>query len=219
MLTIQQLVNRTLDKQPVIVDMLQQDIINIQALAERIHSEVEQQRKSKVTLAAVSMAIRRYTTELSLKPIFSHVIPSGLEVSTKSNIYEVAIEKSSQIRKIINTLYSHIKRSKGESLSVVEGTYEVVFFTNQSNKIYVKEALKNETITSEFDDLCYVTVNWETITKNIPGIYYRVTRELAIRGISMVSLYTIGAEMMVFVKRENLPEAYNAIENFISGKK
>lgn len=216
MVTIQELVNEELRKSPIIVDMLQQELANTNAVATKIQPSIEKKYGKKIELPAVSMAIRRFMENFSDNQIFKWSFPKDIEVSTKSKIYEVAIEKSPDIQKILNYLYDHIKRHKGEFLSVIEGTYEIVIFTNQTNKKYVLEAIKNQKITSELDNLAYVTVNWAKVTKDIPGIYYRITRELAVKNISIQSMHTIGAEMMMLFKEDALMEAYATIGKLLA---
>ena len=218
MVTIQHLVKRELQKNPFLIDVLQQELINISALALKIHPEIEKELGKKVKMAAIGMALRRFNEENVHKSIYQWEFPEDLEVSTKSQIYEVAIERTPQIKEILDYLYKKINLKKGEFLSFAEGTYEIVIFTNQTNKKYVNEAIKKHKITSECNNLAYVTVNWEKITKDIPGIYYRITRALAFRGISIQSFHTIGAEMMIFFKEEALVDAYQVISNLLRNK-
>ncbi len=218
MVTVQHLVKGELKKNPFIIDILQQELVNISALALKLQPAIEKELGKKVRTTAISMGLRRYASETSKKSIFQWRFPDNLEISTKSQIYEVAIEKTPEVKKILDYLYKNIKRNKGEFLSFVEGTYEIVIFTNQKNKKYVKQAIKKHNITSECDNLAYVTVNWEKITKDIPGIYYRITRALAFRNISIQSFHTIGAEMMIFFKEENLVDAYQVIGNLLHNK-
>ncbi|MBI5228233.1 hypothetical protein HY988_06600 [Candidatus Micrarchaeota archaeon] len=219
MVTIQELVNEELRKSPILVDMLQQELVNVNAVATKLHTKIEKKRGKKVELPAIGMAIRRFMEEYLGKAIFQWNFPKDLEVSTKSKIYEVAIEKTPDIPKILDHLYKHIKRQKGEVLSVIEGTYEIAIFTNQTNKKYVLEAIKGQIITSELDNLAYVTVNWAKITKDIPGVYYRITRELALKNISIQAMHTIGAEMMLLFKEEVLVDAYSTIGNLLAQEK
>lgn len=218
MVTIQHLVKKELQKNPFLIDILQQELINISALALKLQPEIEKELNQKVKTSAISMALRRYNSENSQKSIYQWKFPENLEISTKSQIYEVAIEKTPQVKTILDYLYKHINLNKGEFLSFAEGTYEIVIFTNQKNKKYVREAIKKQRITSECDNLAYVTVNWEKITKDIPGIYYRITRALAFRGISIQSFHTIGAEMMIFFKEDVLVDAYQVIGNLLQNK-
>src|SRR3989338_3606997 len=187
MATVQHEVEQELQKNPLLIDILQQELINISALALRLQPSLEKECNKKIKVTAISMALRRYVEKLTQKSIFTWEFPKNLEVSTKSQIYEVAIEKTPQFKKILDTLYQHIQIQKGDFLSFVEGTYEIVIFTNQKNKKHVRDAIKNHKKTAERDNLAYITVNWNESTKEIPGIYYRITRALAFRNISIQS--------------------------------
>ena len=218
MVNIQHLVKKELEKNPFLIDILQQELINITALALKLQPTIEKELGKEVKTTAISMALRRYSTEISTRSIFDWKFPKDLEVSTKSQIYEIAIEKTSKSKKILDKIYTSIKRYKGEFLSFVEGTYEIVIFTNQRNKNQVKQILKGQKITSEQDNLSYVTVNWRKITKDIPGIYYRITRAIAFKNISIQSFHTIGAEMMIFFKEVDFVRAYQVIDNILHNK-
>ncbi len=218
MVTTQHLVQKELEKNPFLIDMFQQELVNISAVAEKIHPIIQRELRKEVKLSAVSMAIRRYASTINKKQVFQWKFPPSLEIATKSQIYEVAIEKTPEIVKILRVIDSKIKRNKGDILSSIEGSYEILIFTNQHNKKIIKEALRGQKITSELDNLAYVTVNWEKLTKDIPGIYYRITRSLAFKGISIQSFHTIGAEMMIFFKEDVFMEAYQAIGNLLQNK-
>lgn len=218
MVTVQHLVKKELDKNQFLIELLQQELINISALALKLQPAIEKELGQKVKTTAIGMALRRYAAETSHRAVFNWKFPENLEVSTKSQIYEVAIERTPKVKKILDELYSHIERQKGEFFSFIEGTYEMVIFTNQHNKKRVRRAINDQKITSERDDLSYVTVNWEKKTKEIPGIYYRITRALAFRNISIQSFHTIGAEMIIFFKKEEMVSAYQVIDDILHNK-
>ena len=67
--TVQHLVKQEIEKNPFLIDILEQNLINISALAEKIQPFIEKELKKKIKLSAVSMAIRRYTQQIS-KSIF-----------------------------------------------------------------------------------------------------------------------------------------------------
>ena len=211
MVTVQHLVKKELERNPFLVDMLEEGLLNVSAVATKISHEISREMGKEIKLSAISMGIRRFTQAISTKNSQQWKFPKNVEISTKSQIYEVAIEKTPAIPIILKRLYKRIRREKGEFLSVVEGTYEFVIFTNQSKKEDVREALKGKKITSELNNAAYVTVNWKRITKDIPGIYYRITRALAFKGISIQSFHTIGAEMILFFKEDVFIEAYRTI--------
>ena len=218
MVTVQHLVKRELEKNPFLIDVMQQELVNISALALKLQPAIKRELGKEVKLSSIGMGIRRYKRDISKKAMLDWKFPKDMEISTKSQIYEVAIEKTSKIPDILEYIHKHVKRGKGEFLSVTEGTYEICIFTNQVNKKLVRNALKGQKITFELDNLAYVTMEWEKITKDIPGIYYRITRSLAFKGISIQSLYTIGSEMMIFFKEDAFLDAYQTIINIIQNR-
>jgi aspartokinase len=208
--SVQHAVRQELMKRPVLVDLLDEGVLNISAIAAKISAQIAKEAGREVKLSAISMAIRRYTEAAPAKRVRWR-FPKNLELSTKSQVYEIAIEKTPEIPALLKRLYKSVKRDKGEFLSLVEGTYECMIFTNQWKKQQVREALHGQRITSELDNLAYVTVNWQKGVKDIPGVYYRITRALAFRGISIQSFHTIGAEMMIFFKEDVFTDAYQTI--------
>ena len=218
MVTVQHLVKKELENNWILLDMMQQDLLNINAVAEKLHHNIEKSLGRKVKLSAISMAIRRYSEEFSSKNIFKWKFPEDLEISTKSNIYEIAIKKDSNLSKSLEQIRSKMSNQVGSFLSLVDGIHETVFFTNQSNKNNLKSILRSKEITSERDNLGYVSINFQEITKEIPGIYYRITRVLALKNISIQSMHTIGAEVIFLFKDEVLMEAYKSIKNLIENK-
>jgi len=218
MVTIPHLVKRELIKNPILTDVLQQKLVNISAVALKLQPSISKELNKEIKLSAISMAIRRISKEISVKDIFRWKFPDNLEISTKTNIYEIAFQKTAVLPNILKKINQKIKQQKGDFISIVEGTYEIVIFTNQANKKLIRQALKNQKITSELENLAYVTVNWEKITKEIPGIYYRITRSLAFKGISIQSFHTIGAEMMIFFKEDVFLEAFQTIADLLSNK-
>ncbi len=209
--SIQQLVIQELKKNHYLLELLQLKLTNITAIAKKLQKSIEKDLGSKSNVTAISMAIRRSLFVLTKENIFDFKFPENLEISSKSQIYELAIarsEKNSVIAKKINEKFS---AAKGDYISVIEGTYEIVIFTNQKHKKIIRKLISNCKITSEADNLAYITVNWENNTKDIPGIYYRITRALALKNISIQSFHTVGAEMMIFFKEEVFQDASQTI--------
>ena len=218
MVTVQHIVKKELEKNPFLIDILQQGLANVSAVADKMHAAIEKEIRKKVKISAISMSIRRYITETSGKEMFKWPFPENLEVSTKSKIYEVAIERNPQFREIAKNIGKAIDKSKGDFLSIIEGTYEIVIFTNQKNKELIKRLLSSQRINSELNNLTYITIDWPKITKDIPGIYYRITRALAFKGISIQAFDTIGTEMMLFFKEPVFVEAYETIMRILQKK-
>ena len=216
MVTVQHIVKEELIKNPFLVDLLQQDLLNISALAEKLYPKVTRILGRNVKITAISMAIRRIAQQFYKKQMFKWEFPKNLEVSTKSNVYEIAIKKESQLSTLLFNIQKNLIKKAGIFLSVVDGNYETVFLSNQCNKKIIKKMLKNKEITSEQDNLGYLSVNFEPYTKDIPGIYYRITRAFAFNNISIQSFHTIGAEMIILFKKKDFMNAYETLTNLFN---
>jgi aspartokinase len=218
MVNVQQIVEKELERNLYLFDMLQLGIANITAVAYHLHPLIEKELKKEIKISAISMAIRRAQGHLSKGSNLNWKFPKNLEISLKSELFEVAIKRNDRAQEIMDKINAVIDKDKGDTFTFVEGTYEYMILINQKYMDRVLNALKKEKITSRRVSVGYVTVNWENMTKDIPGIYYRITRALAFRNISIQSFHTIGAEMMIIFKSDVLSEAYQTIHNLLNNK-
>ncbi len=218
MVTVQHLIKTELSNNPILLDLIQQNLLNINALALKFHPNIERDLGRKIKIGAVSMAIRRVSEDFSNRKIFDWKFPPNLEVSTRSEIYEIAIKRDSDLSDLLIKIRFKLGNQIGTFLSVVDANYETVLLTNQYNKSALKTILKNKEITSERDNLGYVTINFEEFTKDVPGIYYQMTRALALRNISIQSMHTIGAEVIFLFKGNVLMKAYETMKCLVENK-
>ena len=218
MVTVQQLVKNELYKKPILLDMFQQNLLNVSAVAETFYPTITKQLGKEVKLTAVSMAIRRVAENFSQRDIFTWEFPSDLEISTRSHIYELAIKRDSKIHHLVAKIREQLPRKIGTFLSVVDANYETVLISNQCNKHIIKKILKGKEVTSERDNLGYLTITFESYVKNIPGVYYQITRALALNNIPIQSFHTIGAEVIIHFHSEDLVHGYTIVKKLIENK-
>ena len=211
MVTVQHIVYQELSKNPFLTEVLALGLANVSAVANFIHPTVQQEFKKPVKYSAVGMAIRRYMDNIPYRSIFKFKFPKDLEISTMSDIYEIAIERTPFSDRTMFSLRKMLSKRKGNFLSIIEGTYEIAFYTNQKNRLLLRKILRRYKTTSERENLSFVSVNFSQDTKEIPGIYYHITRSLAYKGLSIQSFHTIGSEMTIFVKSEILVETLKTI--------
>lgn len=157
----------------------------------------------KLNLTTISMATRRC---LKVMPKIKRQskMPKCLDLTTRSNLFEIAVAKNQSSLRISDKLRQVLKLRESDFFSVFQGDYEIVFFTNSNLRKELIKNLKGLDITSKVDQLAFITVNWSPETKEIPGIYLRITRELALNQISIQSMHTIGSEMMIVLKERDL---------------
>ena len=215
MTTASSAIVRELERRSDLIELLHDDLANVSAVADLLRAKVEREFQGPISSAAAGMAVRRYLRASAPKRM-DRAFPKHIEILTRSQIYEVAVQRNAKGEEIARKVRKEVAPEKSDFLSVIEGSYEIVFFTSQRNKARLLQIIGRNKKTSEIDSLGCVTVNWPPITKSIPGIYYRITRALALGGISIQSFHTVGAEMMIFVDESSLGAAYEALERVLN---
>jgi aspartokinase len=214
--TLSDYVSDQLTRYPHLLEYMHQGLVNISAVASLIGENSVATFREKPSRAAIGMALRRFLQSHKVEREFHQVhFPRNLEISLRSGIYEVALRRTSKAERLADTIRKEISVTKGDLLSIVEGSYEIVVFASQSIEREILKHLKGHPRTSELRYAGIVTVNWPPVTKDIPGIYARVTQAFARREISIQSFHTIGAEMMIIVKEDMLTSAYEALSSLL----
>jgi aspartokinase len=200
---------------PHLDDLMQIRLINMSALALVIQSKLENKHGIKATKAAIGMALRRNYQPDSKRKKFSKTFPKHIDITTRSGIYELGIRKNEPGLKAVEKI-SKLLSLKKDLLITITGNYEIVFIANQKSSPVLNKYLTNCEITSERKSLGFITVNWPESTKNIPGIYYRITQAIAWQDISIQSFHTIGSEMMILVESSQLLKTHQTITELLT---
>lgn len=217
-LTISEAVENHLRENLLLQESIALGFCNISAVASFLKPDIIRSVGTPVSITTLGMAIRRCCKKLALQPRKQQNFPTHIDISARTNMYEVAVANNDKTRSTVDKLRVDLQIAKGDLLTVAEGLYEIVVFTNEKYKPKVKKVLRNTTVTSEMSGLGLVTVNWPASTKGIPGIYFRITRALAIRNISIQSFHTIGSEMMILFSGEQFGAGYHVIHQLLANK-
>ena len=134
---------KLLQEKPYIHEALEKDLINISALAEMLLPEVENEA-GKTKVAAISMSIRRYLEEDNKAKYKKVILNSSMNITLKSDLFEISLAKTPGINKILMELYNVIDAGEGDTLNIIQGNHEVLII---SDSIHEK---KFEKITLNF---------------------------------------------------------------------
>ena len=213
-LSVPAVIARELQHNHLLLELADQELLNINALARQLKVIVDHELQQRVPETTIAMAIRRHLDSLEPVPR-AQAFPKHIDITTKSGMYEVSFASTEKNRKLAADIRASVLDQDGEALSVIVGAYEVVLYASKRSASKVKRLLKQTRKNSELDDLACVTVDWPPSTKDIPGIYFRVTRALYFANVSIQSFHTIGAEMTIFVKEPALERAHAAISRVL----
>ena len=209
---ISRIIKETLNSNPYLFEYIQLDLINISAASDFIRGQIAKQDREDISSAAIGMAIRRISQQHKKKSLIKYNFPLNIAISTRSHIYELSVQKNSLSKTLVKKLHERIVPSKSDIFSVIEGNYEIVIIASENLSTAIKKIFKKAKVTSELNNLSFISVDWSSETKDIPGIYYQVTRALAFKNISIQSFRTIGSEMSIYFKEADFLPAYETIK-------
>lgn len=205
-----------LRKYPLLVAYAQKGLINFTALSRLIKENSKQIGKS-TTLAALGMNVRRTISKLpkaQITPIDFSKYP--LQLVTRTNICELVLNKNFENRKRCLNIVNKISQTK-YFISIVEGEKEIVVMTDHPlKKVLQNKTLKN-IVTHNTENLGFISVNFPIELRLVPGVYNLITTSLVAANISIHSFHTIGGEILILVKNEDLVHAQETLQSLLAG--
>ncbi len=218
MVTVNHVIKSELEANPFIADLLNAGLLNVSALALKLQPKVERLLSRKVKSTAVSMAIRRHATNNAANPVNKWIFSKDMSISTKSNLYEISFKKNPRVSSHAFELEKQVSKQAGSFLSIIEGVNETAFLTNQFNREGVMRILGGIRIIHEKSGLGLVSIDFEPSAKEMPGIYYLITRALAFNNIPIHSMHTIGGEVILIFEGSDLLKAHRVITSAVLPK-
>ena len=210
------IVSEELNAAPVIEEFLLSGLANITAISIVLRPLIVSRLGKRVSPAAIGMALRRYKARTKRTVPIKKRFPSSIEIRPLTSLVEIGIRKDGHTLKRLQAFQHQLTLRGDEICTIAHGAYEVVILAHQRHTKRIYQSMRDCRFTSEVTQLGCVTVDWPSTTKDIPGIYYRVTRALSRREISIQSFHTIGSEMMILVREDVLPQAYTTIRQLLS---
>lgn len=202
---------------PLLTSYTQKGLINLNALSRYI-KENNNQVESSTSIAAVGMDLRRYLANLP-KVTFTPVIFSrySLQLVVRTNINEVVLNKNIESRKWCSSIVQKIYQTK-YFVSIVEGEREMIIMTDYPLKeLLNKDKLKTSMI-HYTDELSFISINFPIELRLVSGVYNIITASLAEVNIPIHSFHTIGGEILILVKNDNLAQTQEILQSILTYK-
>ena len=200
---------------PLLISYAQKGLINFIALASFI-KENDHEIDSSVSLTTIGMDIRRQVAKLPQSPVipldFSKYV---LQLVARTNIQELILNKSSENRKQCLEIIQKISQTK-HFISIVEGEKEMVLITDHPLKEILKQNNLEKNITHHTNDLGFISINFPIELRQAIGVYSFITTLLTEENISIHSFHTIGGEILLLVKNEDLTRTQEILQESLS---
>lgn len=195
---------------PLLTKYAQLGLVNINSLARYIKTTTQGINKND-TVASIGMNIRRYISHLPsiVKPSIN-TNTNKLHVVTRANLEELIFTKNSANRQVCLDLFHQLNKTKYFSC-LVEGEKEIVLLADcvLNGKLSAKKAVKNASYHTT--GLGYISIDFSINLREIVGIYGCITSALASANISIHSFHTIGGEILILVRNDDLIKAQEVL--------
>lgn len=196
-----------LKSHPLLTAYTKSGLINITSLA-RYLKENNPETDKNTSIAAIGMDIRRYISTLPKQKKPSFVLQKQpLRIVARTNIQELIFDKNTQNRKSCLALFDRTTKEKYFSC-IVEGEREIVIITDYqfNNKDTPDAAYHTEC-------LGFISIDFSIQLRKVIGVYSYITSELMLANIPIHSFHTIGGEILILVKNQDLIKAQEVLNS------
>lgn len=205
-----------LAQNPLLSKYVQMGLVNITSLAQYLKENNSTNVRAN-TVASIAMSIRRHIAKLpATKP--PSPIPQNIPLNlvVRSNITELIFAKDKDNRSLSRRIFQEISSTKDFSC-LVEGEKEVVLITDRNlHQLMTKNNLQ-KTISHQTTGLGFISVDLPIRLREVVGVYSLITSTLAVAQIPIHSFHTIGGEILILVKNEDLISAQEVLSTSLVG--
>lgn len=199
-----------LKRNPIITRYAQIGLINISSLSKYI-KENNIDIDPEVSIAAIGMFIRRYLSHLpKTKQNKTFITDHPVNLVIRTGMRELIFNKTLENRRQCLILFEKISRTKHFSC-VVEGEQEIVLLTDHPLSNLLKNNSLRKQVAHQTKELGYISIDFPIKLREVLGVYNYVTQVLFLANISIHSFHTIGGEILILVKNQDLVKAQEVL--------
>lgn len=153
MITVSQLVEKTIINSPFLEEALSRGLINYSSLARQLKPEFEKILYKDLQTGSIVMALKRYSKKLksgnSVK--LNNVLREISDFTVRSNIVSFTFENSPNLVEKQQKIMEKSSRLTNSFLTITDGVFETAFFASANlesyfDQIFIGEKLKKKQI-------------------------------------------------------------------------
>ena len=211
MITIPQVVEEIIQRQPFLIDMINDGLINHSSLARKIKPEIEEKLYKTVQLGAVVMALKRLKKNLKTKLIIK--LPfSNPDILVRSNLMEITVPtKTLNKVKYISRLHS-IANEDNLFFAITEGVVETTIITSRDLKKELLKVIDVDNVIAQYQQLSAITIKLNKETVTTPGVYYQILKILAWENINVIEIVSTYTEVTIILDDKDVDRAFSVLK-------
>lgn len=217
MVTISHIVKKIISGQPFVEEALGSGIISVANLAEQLAPKIEKELGKKVKQAAVVMALRRYSEQISEHRKKTKTFDFTGEIIIKTNICDFTVVKSANLLTKLRNVHNLVNFERGDSLNVIIGNNEVSIITNEKYVQKLIKFLSGERILNKEQGLVALTILFTGDDfVHTPGVIFNAVRKLAWENINIYEIVSTMTELTFILSNKDSMKAYDVLQELVS---
>lgn len=216
MVTVSHIVKKIVSEQAFVEEALANGIISTAGLAEQMLPKIEKELGKKIKHAAVVMALRRYSDEVTdhRQKVISFDYTGELIIRT--NICDFTFVKSISLMAKLRNIHNLVNFERGDTLNFILGNNEVSIIINEKYIDKLVKFLPGEKILNKQEGLVALTIIFksEAFTET-PGVIFNVVRKLAWEYINIYEIISTMTELTFILSKKDSMKAYNVLHEMV----
>ena len=217
MVTVSHIVKKIVSEHPFVEEALGKGIISYGNFAEEILPKIEQALSKKIKHAAIVMALRRYSDEISEHRKKSKSFDYKGEILMKTNIADFTVVKSPSLLAKLKNIYNLVNFERGDTLNVILGNNEVSIVINEKYAEKLAKFLSGEKILNKEHGLVALTIIFTSDDfLHTPGIIFNAVRKLAWDNINIFEIVSTMTELTFILNKKDSMKAYEVLQEMVN---
>lgn len=208
--SIGKITEEIINRSPFLRESMTDGLINVSALARKIHPEIEQITGKEVKEGAIVMAIKRMSPGLyhKLNVRIKNVLGELGDVIIRSNLISFTYSNSASSAESHSQVVKIIAGEPDGFFALCKGNSETTFVTIDKHKSLVEEVFAQERLVNKIQNVSTITIKLPEVNADIQGIYYYILKQLAWQGINIIELMSSSNEFTIIVDHHDVNNAF-----------
>ncbi len=203
-------VEKIIGRSPFLDEALNDELINVSALARKIRPEVESMTRKNVRESAIIMAINRRPADKRFKvgKSFRLFMNALGDIIVRSGLSDHTFENSPGLGKCQRRLIDGLSQENEVFYTFSKGVYETTLVASSSLDGKINEVFGGEKLISYKSGLSSVTLRLPKDNTEISGVYYYFLKQLAWAGINVCEVISTSNEISLVVSENDVNHAF-----------
>jgi len=213
MITIPEVVQQIVTREPYVEEGLQKGIINLSAYAREIRPRIEDILMKQVQTGAIIMALRRMQNVVSTKSQLNSFFHNKPNIIIRSNLTEFTFENSQQVLDALTNLIKKNTHNHRHIVAVTQGVYETAVIVSTEWVSQIENSIPASLHNDKIQGLSAITITLASSNVTTPGVYYVILKALAWKGINVIDVVSTKNEFTILFEDREVDTAFTTIKS------